>query len=137
MKKLIFLLMGFFCFAHGQADSAKIVQSLQKLEQVNKETKILLKRSDQLAKENTTLIYRIKMYIQKYIKNTGVHDEKPIPLNRSQGIIPENDTKPVVELHVPDGIDSIRGSFFYRLFHKDKIYLRPYKIINDEKVYLD
>ena len=133
MKKLIFLLMGFFCFAHGQADSAKIVQQLQKLEQVNNETRILLKKSDKIDKENRTLIYKIKKYIERITKNEILAKNH----NNKLGILPSNINEPVLEIDKPDGQDSIRGSFFYRLFHKDKIFIKPYKIINNEKVYLD
>ena len=133
MKNFIFLFIGFFCFAHSQTDSIKIVQQLQKLEQVNNETRILLKKSDKIDKENRTLIYKIKKYIERITKNEVLAKNH----NNKMGILPSNINEPVLEIDKPDGQDSIRGNFFYRLFHKDKIFIKPYKIINNEKVYLD
>ena len=133
MKNFIFLFIGFFCFAHSQTDSIKIVQQLQKLEQVNNETRILLKKSDKIDKENRTLIYKIKKYIERITKNEILAKNH----NNKMGILPSNINEPVLEIDKPDGQDSIRASFFYRLFHKDKIFIKPYKIINNEKVYLD
>lgn len=133
MKNFIFLFIGFFCFAHSQTDSIKIVQQLHKLEQVNNETRILLKKSDKIDKENRTLIYKIKKYIERITKNEVLSKNH----NNKLGILPSNINEPVLEIDKPDGQDSIRASFFYRLFHKDKILIKPYKIINNEKVYLD
>lgn len=137
MKNLIFLFIGFFCFANAQTDSVRIVTQLNKLEQVSKETKVLLQKSEKIDRENRTLIQRIKNYIQSLVHHKDSQTEKEDLAMNSQAVEVRNINKPIVEVQIPDGIDSIRGSFFYRLFHKNKIILKPYKIINDEKVYLD
>ena len=130
--------MSFFCFAHSQVDSARIVQKLDKLEQVNKETKELLKRSAIIDRQNQTLIYKIKKYIEKissqnrYSERLGIESD----FKKSQAIKPFNN-EPTIEVEIPDGVDSIRGNFFYRLFHKQIFIIKPFKIVNDEKIYLD
>ncbi|GEM_PF-3001568 len=135
MKKLMFLFVSFFCFAHSQVDSVRIVQKLNQLDKVNSETKALLNKADHIAKENQSLIYRIKAYIDKLSRK---HAEAPgQALTNNAAVRPDNINEPVTEIDVPDGVDSIRGSFFYRLFHRNIYILKPYKIVNDEKVYLD
>ena len=138
MKNFIFLFIGFFCFANGQVDSLKIVRQLNKLDLVNTETKILLKKADKIDRENRTLIYKIKKYIERLTHdNNNVQDELKKNYSNNKAVIPNNINEPVIEIDKPDGTDSIRGSFFYRLFHKEIYILKPYKIINNEKVYLD
>lgn len=137
MKNFIFLFIGFFCFAHSQTDSIKIVQQLQKLEQVNNETRILLKKADKIDKENRTLIYKIKKYIERITKSEDAQNVLAENYSNKKGILPYNINEPILEIDKPDGQDSIRGSFFYRLFHKEIYIIKPYKIINNEKVYLD
>lgn len=137
MKNFIFLFIGFFCFAHSQTDSVKIVQQLQKLEQVNNETKILLKKSDKIDKENRTLIFKIKKYIERITRSEDAQNVLAENYSNKNGVLPSNINEPILEIDKPDGQDSIRGSFFYRLFHKEIYIIKPYKIINNEKVYLD
>lgn len=137
MKNFIFLFIGFFCFAHSQTDSIRIVQQLQKLEQVNNETKILLKKADKIDRENRTLIYKIKKYIEHISKTEDAQKSLAQNFSNRSGILPSNINEPVLEVEKPDGTDSIRGSFFYRLFHKQIYIIKPYKIINNEKIYLD
>ena len=139
MKKLIFLFMGFFCFANSQVDSARIVQKLNELERSNAEAKMIIKKLDKIDRENNTLIYRIKVYIQKLTQRTHTAESEKVQsqLNNTQGIKAQNINEPVTDASLPDGFDSIKQSFFYRIFHREKILLKPYKIVNNEKVYLD
>ena len=131
--------MGFFCFANAQNDSLKI--KVDKLEKVNSEIKVLLKKADKVDKENISLIYKIKDYVSKLLNKAKVSEQrKDITIkanSQPQAIKARNINEPITEINIPDGVDSIRGGFFYRLFHKEKYYLRTYKILNDEKIYLD
>lgn len=134
MKNLIFLFLGFFCFANSQIDSARMVQKLIKLEQTNKETKALIQKLDKVDSENSNLIRKIKVYIQKLTQKKEV---TIVNISRPQAIKTQNINEPIVELQIPDGYDTIRGGFFYRLFHREKVYLRAYKLQENEKIYLD
>lgn len=142
MKKLILILImvGFLCPANGysQADSIKIMQKLNQLEQVTNETKVLLKKADQLEKQKQTLIERLRTYISK-LKNDSRKDKQEMQIEKKNNaaVKAQNINEPVLEITVPDGNDTIRANFFYRLFHKNSYIIRPYKIVNDEKVYLD
>lgn len=139
MKNLIFIFLGFFCFAHSQNDSMRIVQKLNQLDKANAEAKMIIKKLDRVDTENETLIYKIKAYIQKLTQRNKVAESNVVRANleNSQAIKAQNINVPVEEIITPDGYDSIRRSFIYRLFHKDKLLIRPYKMQKDEKIYLD
>ncbi|QDP86086.1 hypothetical protein FNJ88_11200 [Chryseobacterium sp. SNU WT5] len=134
MKNLIFLFLGFSCFANSQTDSLRIVQKLNQLDKANAEAKMIIKKLDKIDNENETLIYKIKTYIKKLTIRDNIAQNQ---LEKSQAIKANNINEPVTEITTPDGYDSIRRGFIYRLFHKEKIFIKPYKIINNEKVYLD
>ena len=134
MKNLIFLFLGFSCFANSQTDSLRIVQKLNQLDKANAEAKMIIKKLDKIDNENETLIYKIKSYIKKLTTRDKIAQNQ---LGKSQAIKANNINEPVTEITTPDGYDSIRRGFIYRLFHKEKIFIKPYKIINNEKVYLD
>lgn len=138
MKNLIFLFLGFFCFANSQTDSLRIVQKLNQLDKANAEAKMIIKKLDRIDTENETLIYKIRAYIKKLTQREQLSQNiYQSQLENSQGIKAQNVNEPVTEIVTPDGYDSIRRSFIYRLFHTDKILIRPFKIVKDEKVYLD
>lgn len=142
MKKLILVLImiGFLCPAAGysQADSLKIIQKLNRLEQVTNETQILLKKADQIEKQKQSLIQRLRAYINK-LRTDNQEQKRSLDyeVKNTAAVKVQNINEPVVEITVPDGYDTIRASFFYRLFHQTNYILKPYKIVNDEKVYLD
>lgn len=138
MKNLIFLFLGFSCFANSQTDSLRIVQKLNQLDKANAEAKMIIKKLDKIDNENETLIYKIKTYIKKLtIRGKIAQKSIQTQLENSQAIKADNINEPVTEITTPDGYDSIRRGFIYRLFHKDKIFIKPFKIVNYEKVYLD
>lgn len=141
MKKLILVLImiGFLCPAKGfsQGDSVQIYRKLNQLEQVTNETKVLLKKAETVAKQKQTLMQKLMMYINKL--KADARDKQMIQneTENHAAIKEKNINGPVEEIKIPDGVDTIRGSFFYRLFHQNSYILRPYKIVNDEKIYLD
>lgn len=139
MKKLIFLFLGFFCFANSQVDSMRIVQKLEQLDQVNNQNRMLFKKADVIDKQNQSLIFKIKIYIQKLRVQNKFTETKLVTerLNSYEAVKPSNINEPITEVIVPDGYDTIKGSFFYRLFHKEKTFLKAYKIQGDEKIYMD
>lgn len=141
MKKLIFLLIGFFCFAHGQyekQDSIATVEKIKILDAKIKETKNLLKKDEQVQKEGEMIYRRLKAYIQYLLtEKTASNTSKVNNPKNQQAIKAENRIKPVTEIEIPDGEDNIRGGWIYRLFHKNDYYIKRYKLVNNEKVYLD
>jgi len=141
MKKLLFLLVGVLISAHSfsQNDSVKIMKQLNQLDKINKENIELLKTSEKLEKRKQNLFEKLKVYIIN-LKFENRLKDKVITANKfknQEAVKAENINEPVEEIQVPDGVDSIRGSFFYRLFNKSKFILKPYKIVNNEKIYLD
>lgn len=141
MKKFILIFTMFFCFASGfaQSDSVIVMQKLQQLELVNNQTKVLLKKSEEITKKKACLMNRLIDYIFHLKKENRLKQNELVASQRNNdsGIKPSNINEPVVEFNVPDGVDSIRGSFIYRLFHQNHFILKPYKIVNNEKIYLD
>ena len=127
MKNLIFLFLGFFCFANSQTDSARIVQKLNQIDKTYNQTIKMVEKIDKLEAENQSLIYKIKLYIKKLTQKREVvlSDAK-----QPQAIKAKNINEPVED-------DTIRASFLYRLFHREKVYLRAYKLQENEKIYLD
>lgn len=141
MKKLLFLLIGVLCSAHSfsQNDSVKIMKQLEQLDKINKENIELLKDSEKLEKRKQNLFEKLKVYIIN-LKFENRLKENEITANKfknQEAIKADNINEPVEEIQISDGVDSIRGSFFYRLFNKNNIILKPYKIVNNEKIYLD
>ena len=142
MKKVMLLLMiGFLCPGKvmSQGDSVQIMKKLNQLDQVTKETKALIKKSEAIEKKKENLMDKLREYIRN-LKNENRLKEKQImaiSYKNTEAIKAENINEPVQEIIFPDGIDSVRGSFIYRLLHREKYLLKPYKIINNEKVYLD
>lgn len=139
MKKLIFLFLGFFCFANSQSDSLLLIQRANKFDQKLQVTVQKLENLKKLDRENETLIYKIKVYIKKLTTKEKILARENIQnsTQNSQAVKVNNINEPVMEIIIPDGTDSIKGNFFYRLFHREIYILKPYKIVNDEKIYLD
>lgn len=138
MKNLIFLLIGFICFAKAQnADSANLAQLKEQLDEKNRKIEVLIEKADKAEKRNETMFYRLKVYISKLITSQAKQSNSEYYRNNREGIKVENPTDPVTELDEPDGVDSIRGGWLYRLLHKDDFRLKYYKLINNEKYYLN
>lgn len=141
MKKLLFLLVGVLISAHSfsQNDSLKLIELSNQLNKINKENIELFKTSEKLEIRKQNLFEKLKVYIIN-LKSENKLKDKQITANKrnkQEAIKAENINEPIEEISIPDGVDSIRGSFFYRLFNKNKIILKPYKIVNNEKIYLD
>lgn len=133
---LIFLLIGFFCFANGQnVDSLQI--KLNELEQKNQKIESLIKKVEVAEKKHESAFYRLKVFLQSLIKDKAANKVKNSNLMNREAIKVENPTDPVNEDDLPSGIDTIRGGWLYRLFHKDHFYLKKYKTIDNEKIYYD
>lgn len=141
MKKLLFLLVGVLISVHSfsQNDSLRIMKQLEQLDKINKENIELLKTSEKLEKRKQNLFEKLKVYIIN-LKFENRLKDKVITANKfknQEAIKAENINEPVEEIQIPDGVDSIRAGFFYRIFNKNKFIIKPYKIVNNEKVYLD
>lgn len=127
--------MGFFCFANGQNnDSLKI--KLNELEQRNQKIETKIKKLEVAEKKHETAFYRLKAFLKSVINEQIKSSKKSNSINR-EAIKTENTTDPVTDFFIPDGVDTLQGSWIYRLFHKDNFILKPYKKINNEKIYLD
>lgn len=138
MKNLIFLLIGFICFAKAQnVDSANLANLKQELEARNKKIEVLIEKADKVEKKHETMFYRLKVYISNLISSNAKQAERPVYNNNREGVKSENPTDPVTEIDAPDGVDTIRGGWLYRFFHKEDFKIKYYKIINNEKVYLN
>ena len=141
MKKfiLVLIMIGFLCPAKGfsQGDSMQIIRKLNQLEQVTNETKVLLKKAETIEKQKQTLMQKLRIYIFKLKADVRERQITQTETENQSAIKENNINGPVEEIKIPDGFDTIRGSFFYRLFHRDSFILKPYKIVNDEKIYLD
>lgn len=131
--------MSFSCFANSQISSVAIKGKIDSLDRVTAEVKSTIKKIDKLDKENNTLIHEISAFIKKLTKSKKIERSRDLNniINNSQAVKTKNINEPVLEIDIPDGIDSIRGSFFYRLFHKKTYILTPYKLHNNEKIYFD
>ncbi len=141
MKYLFFLLIGVFCMAKGQHEKQDSIDAVRKIKVIDakiKETEKLLKKDEQVQKEGEIIYQKVKAYI-KYLlneKKAAKKNEEKKP-TKQQAIKAENRTEPVTEIEVPDGAEIIRGGWIYRLFHKDDFYFKRYKIVDNEKIYLD
>lgn len=141
MKYLFFLLIGVFCMAKGQNESLDSLAAVKKIKIIDakiKETEKLLKKDEQVQKEGEAIYKKVKAYIKYLLNEKKATGEKKVskPENQ-QAIKAENRIDPVTEIEVADGKDSIRGGWIYRLFHKNDFYIKRYKIVNNEKIYLD
>ena len=140
MKNLIFLLISFLCLANAQqkADSIEVVKMAKALEQKNEQNKKDIQEIRKTNKENESLLELVFQMFRKRVSRTEIERPDPAEVSRNNiGTKAENRTDPVEEIEVYDGTDKVRGSWLYRLFHKDDYYLKRYKIVNNEKVYLD
>ena len=133
---LIFLLIGFFCFANGQnVDSLQI--KLNELEQKNQKIESLIKKVEVAEKKHESAFYRLKVFLKSLIKEQASNKTERSGLMNREGIKAENQTDPVTEVDIPSGVDTIRGGWLYRLFNKGNFIYKKYKILNNEKVYLN
>lgn len=125
--------MGVFCFAHGQntpkQDSTieEVKSILIETKNINREAKLLLKQKE------AQKMAEIKVK-KKSPKSDNLKESKG--LAKSEALKPEP-TKQVIEVDFKVYKDLIRGGFFYRILHKDDYKVRYYKIIGNEKVYLN
>lgn len=134
MKNLIFILLSLFCFAKGQNDSLQL--KLNELEQKNQKIETLIKKVEVAEKKQETAFFRLKLFLKSLMKEKVSQKESHSFIN-IEAVKVENEIDPVTEIDIPDGIDTIRASWLYRLFHSDKFIYKKYKIVNNEKIYLD
>ena len=135
MKTLIFLLMGVFCFAHGQSKPKEdsIVQSITEkinaTNKINRENEILL---------NQIIVAKKAKEAEFTAKKNSPVTEKTVnkSLSKSEAIKTDNIT-PEIEVDFKVYEEFIRGGFFYGILHKDDYKIKYYKIVGDEKVYLN
>ena len=138
MKNLIFLLIGFICFAKAQtADSVNLAKLAEELDAKNKKIEELIEKADKVEKRHETMFYRLKVFISNLISDKAAQQPFKVYMNNRDGIKVENPTDPVTEVDVPAGVDTVRGGWLYRLFNKDNFIYKKYKIVNNEKIYLD
>ncbi|MEA1849202.1 hypothetical protein U9K52_09785 [Chryseobacterium sp. MHB01] len=140
MKNLLFLLISFFCLAGNaqeKKDSMKVVEMAKVLEQKTQENKKLMEENKRIQKENENLLEIVFLKIKKLISHRKEVEQPELRnlLQNKEGIKTENQNEPVTEL--PEGLDSVRGGWIYRLLHRNDYYFKRYKIINNEKIYLD
>jgi hypothetical protein len=140
MKTLFFLLIGAFCFAHGQSppkeDSAiqVVTEKVSTLNKINQENEILIKElieKKKVEKQSKEIVNRSKSTEDK-ITRIAENQKSEI----LEAVKPEN-IKPIIEVDFKVYSEIIKGGFFYRLFHKDHYKIKYYKIVGDEKVYLN
>lgn len=136
MKTLICLLISISCFASGQnSDSLKIkLDELTKSNQVMEQKIIKL---DIVEKKHDNAIYRLKAFIKRLMSDKATEQKEDYLSGNREAVKVDNPTEPVTEIIIPDGVDSIRGGWIYRFFHKNNYIKKPYKIVNNEKIYLD
>ncbi|MGK6342826.1 hypothetical protein ACMGDK_11340 [Chryseobacterium sp. DT-3] len=147
MKNLILILISCLAFAQEPQRldttnlSEEVKTAIVKAEVEKQKADILDKKLSEAEKENiqlknkrSTLYSKLKHFFEEYF---GVEESDTNYHNNSKAVKEENRTDPVEEIEVFDGQDTIRGSWVYRLFHKNDYVIRRYKIVNNEKVYLD
>ncbi|KAA0126435.1 DUF2113 domain-containing protein [Chryseobacterium sp. SN22] len=141
MKNLLFLLISFFCLAGNaqeKTDSLKVVELAKVLQEKTEQNKKLMEENKKIQKENENLLEIVFLKFKKLISRTKVETPDRTDYSRNKvGTKAENRTEPVEEIEVYDGADTVRAGWIYRLFHKNDYYLKRYKIVNNEKVYLD
>ena len=135
MKTLFFLLMGVFCFAHGQTKNKEdsILQSItEKVNVVNEiNAKNDLKFKQIIAEKKAR-----ESEIRAKKKSTKTGEKKDDHISKSEALKPD---PPKIVIEVPFLVysESVRGGWIYRLLHKDDFKIKYYKIVGDEKVYLN
>ena len=135
MKTLLFLLMGVFCFAHSQTKNKEdsivksITEKVNAVNKINKENEILVSKiiAEKKAK-------KVEMIAKN--KSPKSEEKKDDDFAKSEALKPEP-TKQVIEVDFKMYKELIKGGFFYRIFHKENYKVKYYKIVNDEKVYLN
>lgn len=137
MRYLFFLLISGVILANAQRDSI-LINKLKQLENVNKETVELIKKAEKLEKEKETLLKKLQRYIQKW-KDSNFAEEKSDSKKHVDNKAVKADNKNTVVTEIEERVfcDSIKGSWIYRLFHKEDYKLKRYKIVDNEKIYLD
>lgn len=136
MKTLLFLLISISCFASGQnQDSLKI--KYEELKQSNQVIEQKIKKLEVVEKKHDNAIYRLKTFIKRLMSDKATEKKEDFIYGNREAVKVDNPTDPVTEIIIPDGVDSIRGGWLYRFFHRDNYIKKPYKIVNNEKIYLD
>lgn len=147
MKNLILILISCFAFAQEPQKpdtsklSEKVKEAIVKIEAEKMKAEVLEKKLSEAEKENeqlknkrSSLYSKLKHFFNEYF-GTEVSDN--CSAANSKAVKEENRNDPVEEIEVYDGQDTIRAGWLYRLFHKNDFVIRRYKIIGNEKVYLD
>lgn len=135
MKTLLFLMMGVFCFAHGQTKNKEdsivksITDKVNAVNKINKENEILISKiiAEKKAKES-------EMRAKK--KSPKSEEKKDDHIAKSEALKPDP-PKTVIEVPFLVYPENVRGGWIYRLLHKDDFKIKYYKIIGNEKVYLN
>ena len=137
MKTLIFLLIGTFCFAHGQKPEDSIIavvsNKLEAVNSINKENAQLIKKIVAKKEQEERLKKSVELQKSKSKKIALQKEKDAINLQAVK-------TEPIkTEMEVDFKVykELVKGDFFYRFFHKDIYKLKFYKIENDEKIYLN
>lgn len=139
MKNLIFLLISFICLANAQqkSDSIETLKLAKVLDQKNEKNRKDMQEVRAINKENESLLELVFLKFKRLISKSEAKKLNHGLTNNKEGTKSDNRNDPVTEIEVPAGIDTIRGGWIYRLFHQNNFYYKPYKIENNEKVYLD
>jgi hypothetical protein len=147
MKQLILILISCLAFAQEPQKpdtsiiSPELKAAIVSVEAEMQKSEILDGKWNEVNKESKKLetrLSRLQQLVLRFYKTYfSSGNEKNDSTDKDKAIKEENRNDPVKEIDVYDGSDTIRGGFFYRLFHKDDIIIRRYKIENNEKVYLD
>lgn len=132
MKNLIFIFLGFFCFAHSQTDSAQIVQKLKQLEQTNFQTVQLIKKLDKVEAEKLQLIYLINKKIEKLQHQNKLKENKDFTLSA-----PADTLKALKQDGDVVYWEEIPRKWVGRLLNKENTKIRLFRFENGEKVYVD
>ncbi|WP_294288542.1 hypothetical protein [uncultured Chryseobacterium sp.] len=125
--------------AQEKTDSVKVVELAKVLQEKTAQNKKLMEENKKIQQENENLLEIVLLKLRKLIgsRSTIEKQEKNVFFQNNQGTKAENRTDPVEEIEIYDGADTIRGGWFYRLFHKNDFYYKRYKLVDNEKVYLD
>ncbi|SHH68621.1 hypothetical protein SAMN05421866_3476 [Chryseobacterium oranimense] len=147
MKNLILILVSCFAFAQEpqKPDTSKLSEKVKetiikieaekiKAETLDKKISEAEKENEQLKSKRSTLYSKLKHFFNEYF---GPGEFRNNVSSNSKAVKEENRNDPVEEIEVYDGQDTIRAGWLYRLFHKNDFVIRRYKIIDNEKVYLD
>lgn len=125
--------------AQQKSDSIQVIEMGKALEKMNLENKKEIHQIKKTQDENESLLELVFIKFRALIRGK-LDIEKPTnraSFQYNEATKAENRTDPVEEIEVYDGTDTIRGGWFYRLFHKNDFYYKRYKLVDNEKVYLD